>query len=167
MKDYKNIKMAFLVALIVLLTGCIVLLTVGSLTTDSISVYFMRSPDNQGAQLVAMDRRIWKSEDHLKLALTQLLAGPTQRELKRGFYTEIPKKTVLLGIKESPKEITINLSKDFEANGGSMSIMGRLEQLAFTVLDAAGDKPVYLELDGKRVEYLGGDGIEISQPLTR
>ena len=43
----------------------------------------------------------------------------------------------------------------------------RLEQLIYTALDAADNKPVYLELDGKRVEFIGGEGVEVPQPFTK
>ena len=43
----------------------------------------------------------------------------------------------------------------------------RLKQLVNTALDAAKNKPVYLELNNKKVDFIGGEGVIVSQPLSR
>ena len=43
----------------------------------------------------------------------------------------------------------------------------RVKQLVTTATQAAGEKDVYLEIEGKRAEYVGGEGIIILQPLKR
>ena len=56
------------------------------------------------------------------------------------------------------------MASSFAYGGGSDSLYSRLRQLIKTVL-ANSDKPVYLYLDGKQANVVGGEGLTISQPL--
>ena len=42
---------------------------------------------------------------------------------------------------------------------------GYVKQIARTVKTFSPNASVYLHIDGKEVEYLGGDGVYIKQPL--
>ena len=82
-------------------------------------------------------------------------------------FSLIPPETKLLGIKEDKNSYTINISDDFEMGGGADSMKLRVKQLVVTATQAANGKDVYLEINGKRAEYIGGEGIMILQPLQR
>ena len=43
----------------------------------------------------------------------------------------------------------------------------RLEQITNTALDSVDKKPVYLEIEGERIKYFGGEGVMVPQPLSR
>ena len=43
----------------------------------------------------------------------------------------------------------------------------RLKQLINTALDSVDKKPIYLEIEGEQIKYLGGEGIMVPQPLSR
>ena len=60
----------------------------------------------------------------------------------------------------------MNLTRNFEYGGGTKSIQNRIKQIKLTVDSFNLKKPVYLYLDGKQVEYMGGEGIYIEQPLN-
>ena len=75
-------------------------------------------------------------------------------------------KTKLLGIKHSANRIVIDLSSDFQYGGGTDSVYSRMMQLIKTAISNAENKKVYLYLDGKQVNFIGGEGIMITQPLT-
>ena len=130
-------------------------------------VYFVKTYGENDYKLVVIRRKLPKDTFRLKTALDELLKGPAKNEKAIGYFTEIPKNTLLLELTETPERITINLSKDFKNGGGSSSITLRMEQLVNTVLDSAGEKPVYLEVEGKQIKHLGGEGIMIPQPLSR
>lgn len=98
-------------------------------------------------------------------AIEELLKGPTQAESARGIYTEIPQDVKLMWVKDEGGKIIINLTRNFEYGGGTKSIQNRIRQIKMTVDNIASKKPVYLYLDGKQVEYMGGEGIYIEQPL--
>ena len=105
-------------------------------------------------------------ENNLECALEELIKGSKRRDGLQGAYTEIPSGTRLLSFKDDGQRIAINLSSEFEGGGGAQSVQARLLQLIKTVNIYKKNKPVYLYLEGKKVEYLGGEGIYVEQPLN-
>ncbi len=105
-------------------------------------------------------------ENSLKNALNELISGSKRDERLEGHYTEIPKGTRLLSFRENADSIAINLSKEFQDGGGTQSIQSRLIQLVKTVNLYSKNKPIYLYIEGTKVEYLGGEGLYVEQPLN-
>ena len=178
MKNSKNLlilAISLLIAIVCLITAFFLLNKNEKLTDkNSVSVYFV-VPDSSGTKenqvkdfcITAVRRKFSLNESKFSTAIKELLKGPSREEKREGLYTEIPATTKLIEIKESPKAIIINFSKDFESGGGSTSMSMRLKQLVNTALDAAKNKPVYLELNNKKVDFIGGEGVIVSQPLSR
>jgi spore germination protein GerM len=135
--------------------------------TNSVPVYLVRNVSAGKSQIIQVRRPLHSGESQIASAIAELLKGPTRMEIRKGYYSEIPETTTILEIEETQDNVTINLSKDFESGGGSASMETRLQQLANTSLDTVKDKPVYLELDGIKVDYVGGEGVEVPQPLSR
>ncbi len=124
------------------------------------SCYFF----SKNGELIEIKREI-KSQPSLENAITLLLRGPMISESKKGIYSEIPPNVDLISVKNSDSSIIINLSSNFGNGGGSQSVENRVKQLNKTVKKYHPSKDVYLYIDGKEVEYLGGEGIYIKQPL--
>ena len=99
----------------------------------------------------------------LETAFKQLLAGPTEGTES----TTIPKGTQLLDIKVDSDAVRINLSEEFTSGGGSTSMTGRLGQVIYTATNLNSKAKVYIEVNGKQLEVLGGEGLVLNQPLTR
>jgi spore germination protein GerM len=99
----------------------------------------------------------------LEKAFESLLAGPTEG----GESTTIPKGTKLLGVTVNNDEIRVNLSEDFTSGGGSSSMMGRVGQVVYTATTVNPNAKVYIDVNGKKLDVLGGEGVVIDQPLTR
>ena len=102
----------------------------------------------------------------LESAVRALLDGPNSDELASGVGTEIPRGTILLGMDESNGAIELNLSKRFASGAGVDSFETRLEQLSRTCTAIVGNQPVYLNVEGKRLNMTPGDGIEVRQPIN-
>ncbi len=73
----------------------------------------------------------------------------------------------MLSLKIENNEIHVNLSENFTGGGGSASMVGRVGQVVYTATTLDPNAKVYLEINGKPLEVLGGEGVEIEQPLTR
>lgn len=101
----------------------------------------------------------------IKYAINTLILGPKTGEKSKGIYSEIPSGTEVISVQEKPEKVIINLSSNFEYGGGTDSVYKRLYQLIKTARKNT-EKPVYLYLNGKQADVIGGDGIMINQPLN-
>lgn len=79
----------------------------------------------------------------------------------------IPKRTKLLDLNLKNDGIHVNLSDDFTSGGGSSSMIGRIGQVVYTATSLNTSAKVYIEVNGKQLDVLGGEGLELEQPLTR
>lgn len=98
----------------------------------------------------------------LEVALRDLLKGPSAAEIKAGQYSEIPKGTQLLGVSVQDETVTVNLSDEFASGGGSTSMIERVNELKNTVTGVNRNYQVKIAINGKLVEYLGGEGLEVN-----
>lgn len=99
----------------------------------------------------------------LETAFNDLLAGPKNATVS----TTIPEGTKLRGLKMEQNGIHINLSEEFSTGGGSAAMTGRVAQVIYTATSLQPSAQVWIEVEGKPLEVLGGEGLELEQPLTR
>lgn len=102
----------------------------------------------------------------IESSIMLLLKGPMISESKKGIYSEIPSGVDLISVTRQGNDIIINLSSNFGNGGGSNSIENRIKQISRTVKIHEPSKNIFLYIDGKEVEYLGGEGVYIKQPLN-
>lgn len=127
-------------------------------------VYWLK-PRDTGLDLVPQPVEIAATQPNqvLETAFQALLAGPTEGTDS----TTIPPETKLLGLRIDNGEVHVNLSEDFTKGGGSTSMVGRIGQVIYTATTLDPNAKVYIEVEGKQLEFLGGEGVEVLQPLTR
>jgi spore germination protein GerM len=129
------------------------------------NVYWLKTTE-KSMELVPQPIKIAAVQPNqvLEQAFQSLLAGPTEGTNA----TTIPQGTKLIGLKtENKDEIHVNLSEDFTSGGGSTSMVGRVGQVVYTATTLNPNAKVYIEVNGKPLEVLGGEGVEIEQPMTR
>ena len=128
------------------------------------SIYWLRSKENR-FDLVPQPLKIAATQPNqvLETAFKTLLAGPPQGTDS----TTIPQGTKLLGLKAENNDVHVNLSENFTTGGGSSSMIGRIGQVVYTATSLNPQAKVYIEVNGKPLEVLGGEGVELEQPLTR
>ncbi len=127
-------------------------------STTTARVYWLREqahhlqlvPDHTGSQSLAN-------------RLHQLLQGPNTA----ADISTIPAGTQLLSLQVRPDGIHVDLSHQFTAGGGSTAMIGRLGQVLYTATSLNPQAPVWLSVEGKPLKLLGGEGLMVSQPLTR
>jgi spore germination protein GerM len=101
------------------------------------------------------------------LWLSLLVAGPTGPDQEAGATTAIPEGTELLGVERDLDGLHIDLSSEFESGGGSLSMQLRVAQIVYTATQFEGIDAVSFKIEGKGVDSIGGEGIDVSEPLTR
>ncbi|MBW4684656.1 MAG: GerMN domain-containing protein [Komarekiella atlantica HA4396-MV6] len=128
------------------------------------NIYWLR-PKDKNINLVPQPVKVATAQPNqaLEAAFQSLLAGPTEGTNS----TTIPKGTKLLGLKADNNEVHVNLSEDFTSGGGSSSMMGRVGQVVYTATTLNPKAKVYIDVNGKPLDVLGGEGVELQQPLTR
>lgn len=133
---------------------------------ETVSIYFLALDSNDNGIYKKVQRELPAGENKLEYAIKELIKGPNIIEKSTGAYSEVPSNTKLLGIKQTENKVIIDFSSDFQYGGGTDSIYSRMMQLIKTSIVNTENKKIYLYLDGKQVNFIGGEGIMITQPLT-
>ena len=100
-------------------------------------------------------------------AMESLIAGPNAQEQAAAVGSQIPAGTQLLGLNVDNGVATVDLTSEFESGGGSASMNMRIAQVVYTLTQFPTVKGVLFQLDGQRVDVLGGEGVIVDQPVTR
>jgi spore germination protein GerM len=108
------------------------------------------------------------AEENLRSAFGELLNNKSAaKNDKPNEVSAIPKGTRLLSLKTAANGIHVDLSREFEQGGGSNSMQSRLLQVVYTATTFEPTAEVFLTIEGKKLETLGGEGVDVPSPLTR
>jgi spore germination protein GerM len=136
------------------------------LTDPKVTIYFTKASPDLGVILIPILRKVHKGKSAYETAVRELFLGPTLEEQEKlELRTEIPEGSRLIDIQEDSKQVQINISSQFMSGGGSESMQVRFRQLRETALNLAKGRPVYLYIDGQKAKTIGGEGLEVPQPL--
>ncbi len=130
-------------------------------TLVDVRIYLLR-----GERLAVTHRQV-EGPAVLRNALAELLEGPTDSERAAGLHTEIPDGTTLRDLKLADGLATVDLSRDYERGGGTLSMTARLAQVIFTATQFDNADEVLFWLDGAPVEFFGGEGIVLGDAQQR
>lgn len=104
-------------------------------------------------------------EVRVNRSLSSLVASAGKPDGK--LTSTIPVGTKLLSAKILADGVHVDLSKEFTQGFGATSMIGRLGQVVYTATSQNPDAPVWITVEGKKLEVLGDVGVEIRQPITR
>lgn len=138
--------------------------TVPPQAQQKVTIYWLKDTGNRlepVPQTIATATQ--QPDETLETAFESLLAGPKDGTAS----TTIPEGTKLLGLQMKPDGIHVNLSQEFTTGGGSAAMTGRVAQVLYTATTLEPSAKVWIEVEGKPMEILGGEGLELQQPLTR
>lgn len=141
--------------------------------TQEVTLYFLAPGGGTMGRadpfLVAVEREIPATRGVAVATLRELVDGPTAADeaLIDGVSTAVPADTLVLGMTIDDGLATVDLSREFEAGGGSFSMTARLAQLVYTVTQFPTVDEVDLRLDGRPVTTFSGEGLVIDGPMTR
>lgn len=124
-------------------------------------IYLLR-----GEQLGVARRTVTGSRVALG-AMRALLAAPSPADRAVGLGTTIPAGTRVLGVSIRNGTATVNLTRRFESGGGSLSMIGRVTQVVWTLTQFPSVRRVAFQLNGRRARWIGGEGIIVWPPVDR
>jgi spore germination protein GerM len=128
-----------------------------------LAVYWIESQKNK-LVAVPIALKAKNNDDAIAQVLNILInQAPPEVELS----SAIPANTKVLSATSQDKQIRINLSQEFTSGGGSASMQGRIIQVLYSATSLEPDAKVYLSVEGQPLSYIGGEGLEIPQPMTR
>ncbi len=135
------------------------------LQSTDVRVYLVR-----GEYVGVAGRHLPHTDDHVEVAryaVEELLAGPTGPEKAWGLSTTVPVGTQLNGVEIDEGVATVDLSREFESGGGSLSMLLRVAQVVCTLTQFNEVETVAFKLDGEPTEAIGGEGIIVDPPVDR
>lgn len=127
----------------------------------TVTGYLIESRDNKFVA-VPIPVKAKNNEEAIATAFKTLIS-----QQRSDLYSAIPPETQILGLVINGDDIRLNLSQPFTAGGGSASMHGRLIQTLYTATSLNPNANLFLSVEGKPLEYLGGEGLEVPQPLRR
>jgi len=130
-----------------------------------VQVYWLNNVNNR-IEVVPSSVNFKASDEPSKIletAFNRLLSGPADP----AYGTTIPKGTKLRKVALQSDGIHVDLSKEFTTGGGSASMTGRVAQVLYTATTLDKTAKVWIAVEGKPLEVLGGEGLMLDQPITR
>ncbi len=116
-------------------------------------------------RVMAVTREVPYSQGVAKTAMIELLKGPSAAELKGlALHNEIPKGTKVLGVSMNGHTARVDLSKEFDDGGGTLSMTMRLAQVVYTLTQYSTIESVEFYMEGKRVQTFSSEGLELDGP---
>ena len=132
---------------------------------QTVQVYWVKEASGkfEGLPTKVAVKQADKPDATLQAAFNSLLAGPKDASVS----SEIPKGTKLRSLSVKNDGVYVDLSAEFTSGGGSNSMTGRLGQVIYTATSLKPNTKVWISVEGKPLELLGGEGLEVAQPSTR
>ncbi len=135
-----------------------------ALIKDGVSVCFLGK--NGEDKIIKYNYEANLKQTRFEFAVRKLVEGPSDIQRIFNTYSEIPVDTKILAIIQEEDKNIIDLTPAFNTGGGTESIYKKLNQIIETV-ELNTDKPTYLFINGVQTDVFGGEGIMITQPLSK
>jgi len=131
-------------------------------------LFFAAVDANGRVEIKGIIRPIPSSDSPLRDTILALLKGPTSQEVNLGMLTMIPADSRLLGVTIRGETAYIDFSESFRFNTlGTEGLNAGLKQVVYAATEFPTVKNVQFLIEGKKVQYLGSEGVRIDSPLDR
>jgi spore germination protein GerM len=132
------------------------------------TLYFVKIDSDGTLVRTAVIRSLSDSDSPMTDVLSVLIKGPTADEKKRGLDSLIPTGTRLLSATVRGSTAYLSFSEEFQFNTyGVEGYAAQLRQVVWTATEFSNIQNVQILINGRHLDYLGGDGIWIGTPLSR
>jgi len=137
-------------------------------TTRTVSLYFVSIADDGVISSHEVKRAIKATDTPLSDAVKALLEGPSENEIRSKLISLIPRGTKLKGVSMRGSTAIIDFNEAFMYNRfGTEGYTAQLKQIVYTVTAFPSVQDVQILIEGKLVDYLGGEGVFTGKPLSR
>jgi hypothetical protein len=131
------------------------------------TLYFIRVSDDGRILAEPVTRTIRYDSGPLTGVLNALIAGPSADDLNNGLLSLLPQGTELLSARVASGVAFLSFNEDFRFNTmGLEGLLAQLQQVVLTATQFETVDAVQILIDGRTVDYLGGDGVHVGRPLT-
>lgn len=131
-------------------------------------LYFATVDESGAVAMKSVVRSIPASDSPLRDTLQALLAGPTAQEMNLGLVSMIPSGAVLRGVVMRGDTAEVDFSEQFRFNTQGVDAMAaQLRQIVYAATEFPSVARVQILIEGRKVTYLGTEGVRIDAPLTR
>ena len=128
-----------------------------------VDVYFVQG----NGYAIPVATAVSSSPEVATSAMSALIAGPTVAQKSEGLYSSVPVDTELLGLTIDDGIARVDLSREFEAGGGSFSMSSRLAQVVYTLTEISTIDAVEFWLEGAPVTAFSNEGLVLDGPVDR
>jgi germination protein M len=137
-------------------------------TVRKARLFFTAVDPNGGLQMKSVIRPIPSSDSPLKDTLEALLKGPTSQELNMGLLSMIPAESHVRNVTVRDDTAFIDFNESFRFNAqGLEALNAQLRQVVYAATEFPSVKRVQILIEGRKVQYLGTEGLRIDVPLSR
>jgi spore germination protein GerM len=131
-------------------------------------IYYIRVTEDGTIYPHQVERMVSYVDSPMTQTLNALLKGPTTEELNLGLLNLIPENTQLISAAVEDGVAYLNFNESFRFNPmGVEGFVAQLQQIIYSTTEFPTVDRVQILIDGKRVDYLGGDGIYVGDPIGR
>jgi germination protein M len=131
------------------------------------TLYFIRVSDDGRILAEPVTRTIRYDSGPLTGVVNALIAGPSAEDLNNGLLSLVPQGTELLSARVASGVAFLSFNEDFRFNSmGLEGLLAQLQQVVLTATEFETVDAVQILIDGRTVDYLGGDGVYVGSPLT-
>ena len=132
------------------------------------ALFFIRVTDDGRTFAQRVVRPVAYDQSPLTETIRALIAGPTGEELDEGLLNLIPTETQLISAHVDNGIAYLNFNQAFRFNPmGAEGTVAQLQQIIYSSTEFPTVTRVQFLIDGERIDYVGGDGIFIGEPLGR
>ncbi len=103
----------------------------------------------------------------VRAQVAALADGPTAEEASRGLSSAVPAGVEVLGARLDEGVLTVDLSPAYHGGGGAASMLGRLNQLYYTLSQPTDVDAVRIAIDGRVIDVLPWEGLLLEVPWVR
>lgn len=126
-----------------------------TVASSTAKVYFSKGSPTDCSEVIAVSRRVPKTETPIRTALDELLRGPYKADADAGYTTSINAGTTIKSVNLKSGTLTIDFEKNIEAGvGGSCRVTAIRAQITQTAKQFANVNTVVISVEGRTEDVL-------------